>query len=334
VTTKDTARYFLAFGKVIESDIDLPLLTEISRPGPSGVEARIVVTNLPVSVPPVLISRDSALPVTLHRDGNQVVVALRRLGWLARLRKNPVTITLHPNAEKRDQQGVLGESESRVLADRVVTNVLPYLPQLWGKWGIHGAFLKTPAGAVMLLAPSGSGKSTLSHVLASDHGWQILDDDTSMMSSMSANVSVVPMGAKARLREDAAKLLGVDIDGLESYGGLKGLLRGRVSSPHQLPEDIHAFISLNPNDGNLVGPGQMQRPQCVALTGMEALHSIFESMFSLESDLRETLKDQLALSAELSQLPHVAISYRKGFHTPEQTAKEIVEALGKNLGLK
>ena len=334
MTRQFTGRHFLAFGRVIESDIALPLLSEVDQPALSEVKARIIVSTVPKKVPPGLISRDSSLSVTLHRERDRVVVALSHFGWLAYLRKNPATITLHPDSGQTVRQNDFVRLEGRVLGDRVVTNVLPYLPQLWGQWGIHGAYLDTQGGAVMLLASSGAGKSTLSQVLSRDYGWHILDDDTSMVLNSPPKVSFVPMGAEARLRADAAKYLGIDISRLESYSGGKGLLPRPRPRPHQPRADLRAFITLVPEGAHLVSSAELEQPECAALAAMDAMHSIFESMFSLESDLRSTIEDQLRLSAELSRLPHFALRYRKGTHTPEQTAQEIVRALAHNLGLK
>ena len=334
MTDQVSGRFFLAFGRVIESDIDLPLLAEIKSSEILRVEAQIVVDNNPIPVPPALISRNPAQSITFHRGPSQVVVVMHQLGWLARLWSASTTITLHPIARGVTSRGGAIRTANRVLSDRVVTNLLPYLPQLWGLWGIHGALLDTPGGGVMLLGPSWSGKSTLSQVLARDHGWWILDDDTSMVTEIEPPCSFAPMGAKARLREDAAMYLGIDIDSLESYSGRKGILSNEVQPRPHASQGVQAFVTVKPVDAPVRTISARTRPECTALSGLEAMHSIFESFFSIESDLRTVIQRQLSLSAKLSRIPHVSVRYSRGLHTPEQTAQEIASAIGPFLEVK
>lgn len=320
-------RYYFAFGRTIGSEVPLPLLTEVDQVAQSDVAARVVVSDTAMTPSEEAISGDRDQPVTMHRDGDQVLIAMNRLGWLGRLREAPTTITLHPDGRQPSTHSLTNPENVRVLGDRVVTNVLPYLPQLWGHFGIHGAFLDTPAGAVMLLAPSGSGKSTLSHVLAREHGWRILDDDTSMVTQAEPYCALIPMGAQSRLRKDAAEYLGIKVAGLDSYGGHKGLALGDVPTPVRDERVLQAFVTLSPDDSDSSDPAERNHPELNRMEPIESMHSIFESLFSLAPDNRGSIQSQLSLSATLAPMRHWRVRYRKGQHSPEDTASAIAAAL-------
>lgn len=313
----DERGYFLAFGRLIESALDLPLLASAERDTSQSPVVRVEFSFEPIAPVGEPIGGSDERVATLFRHGEAVVIVFNGWGWLARIHPAERVVTLHPDS-RQDEFALSDFLVRKVLGDRVVTTVFPYLPQLWGAIGIHGALLDSPHGGVLLLAHSGSGKSTLSQVLSRDLGWTLLDDDTSMVVTDGDQFLLTPMGARPRLRKDAALHLGLETNLLEGYAGLKGSIAWNNERAFTEPVPLRFLVTLRPlADGD---PAIERNPALQSLSGMEAMHSAFEGLFGLEADRRETIATQLHISAQLATLPSFTLSYRKGVHSPEETA--------------
>ena len=148
-------------------------------------------------------------------------------------------------------------------ADALVTNVLSRIPSLWGDLPLHSACLDTGSGLLLRCAMSGTGKSTLSQLLAARQGWTILDDDTSLLRVRDGDPEVVPMGARSRIRADAAAQLNLVGEILPGYAGAKqaldfvdfdssrvaGLVINAVVHLLALPADAEGFEALSTTRG-------------------------------------------------------------------------------------
>ena len=325
---------YRAFGQRLESDIELPLLSpcEKTRPfesserfPPTGISASIRVSDDALLVREPSIGGSDDTTFTMFREGSSVLMALNRTGWLARFNEGSVDITLHPDARVQDTSVARESRFSRVLGDRVVTSVVPFIPQLWGLIAVHGALLSSPAGGVLLVGKSGAGKSTLSQVLRRDFGWHVLDDDTSMVVSDGENIRLLPMGAKARLKRDAAEFLELPIEPLPGHGGGKGALRAD-SRPQPLEMGVtlsHTF-SLASDQEPGAAPADISVEQ---IEQVRALSALYESLFGLWPDRKEPIKELFRVSAELASVKSFSLAFSSGSHSPLDVARMVGQAV-------
>lgn len=328
----------LAFGRSIRSDVELPLL-QPAREGDAGEPAAALVVS-EQSVQPegekILGSDDTTM--TLFRSRDSVLVALNGTGWIAVLKPDSTTLTLHRDARQPDRHLADMALKSRVLGDRVVTGVVPFIPQLWGSIALHGSLLATPHGRVLLLGQSGRGKSTLSQVFQRDFGWRVLDDDTSMLLEQEGKpLRAVPMGAYSRLREDAAERLGIAVEALPGHGGGKGAVMRGVGTPdEQWPAQLVATCLLEPTDIDATqqDDSRTTHPDVVERPALSALHTLFESFFVLQADRQEQTKVLFRLAATLSSgLIHLRASFTRDVNTPEVVCAAITARLDDSAAL-
>ncbi len=325
-----------AFGRSIRSDFELPLLQPVEETEADEPAAHLVLSELAVEPEGEKILGSDDTTMTLFRSGQAVLIVLNGIGWIARLDPQSTTITFHPDARRSDPQVAQSALKSRVLGDRVVTSVIPFVPQLWGSIALHGSLLATPHGRVMLLGPSGRGKSTLSQVLQRDSGWKILDDDTSMLLDEEGKpFRAVPMGAYSRLRQDAAHSLSITIEALPGHGGGKGaVIQGGIGPDEAWPDQLVATCFLEPREAEASDPEGLSGGalEVVDLPGFRTLHVVFESLFMLQADLPDHTKTLFRLAANVSsRLTHLQAQYVRHVDTPEAVASAIAGKLDERL---
>ena len=105
------------------------------------------------------------------------------------------------------------------LAAILLTKVLPNVSLLRGYEALHASAVRSPDGAVVVLAPSGTGKTALALVLAR-LGWPLLSDDIVVLGRGQGAVLTHPgtphlnveESANARTTRGVARVLGV-LDG-------------------------------------------------------------------------------------------------------------------------
>ena len=324
---------YQAFGQLLESDIELPLLSpwDETRPLenseqvlPAGLSARIRVSHNSLLVQEPSIGGSDDTTFTMFREGSSVLMALNRTGWLARFNEGSVDITLHPDARVQDTSVARESRVSRVLGDRVVTSVVPFVPQLWGLIAVHGALLSSPAGGVLLVGKSGAGKSTLSQVLRRDFGWHVLDDDTSMVVSDGENIHLFPMGAKARLKKDAAEFLELPIEPLPGHGGGKGALRADSETrPLEIGATLSHTFSLASEQESGTVPADISVEQ---IEQVRAISALYESLFVLWPHRRESIEELFRVSAELASATNFSLAFSRTRHSPSEVAREVGQA--------
>lgn len=321
-----------AFGRTIRSQFELPLLQSVQDNNAHELAANLTLSELALEPQGEKILGSDDTTMTLFRSGSAVLIVLNGIGWIARLEPESTTVTLHPDSRMPDRQVADSVLESRVLGDRVVTSVIPFIPQLWGTIAVHGSLLATPFGRIMLLGPSGRGKSTLSQVLQRDFGWRILDDDTSMLvDEEAAPLRAFPMGAYSRLREDAAQNLGIAMQELPGHGGGKGaVIHEDIGLDEAWPAHLVATCFLEPRDAgtNHREDARQSPPEVSRLSSLSALNPVFESFFVLQADLPDQTKAVFRFAAKVSSdLSHLRASYIRHVNTPPEVAGAIVTQL-------
>ncbi len=315
----------LAFGRVVASDLDLPLLPSMEVTPGTDAEAHIILRDDPLRPTGDPIGGADTTTVTLYRQGEKNLLSLNGTGWLVLMAENIPVISLHPDARAHDSELQRRSVSTRILGDRVVTSVVPYMPVAWGRLGIHGSLMDSPVGAILLLGESGFGKSTISQILQRDHGWTVLDDDTSMLGEDDSHV-LTPMGALSRLRSEPSRTLGVPVVKLPGFGGHKSAV-DRTHFPTNWAQEypVAAVIQLGPNGSQWsVGPGELSL-QSVPST--RAMGGVFSSLFSLSPDRQAVVERQFRASAKWSSIPHYCLGYDKAVHPAQDTAEYLARRL-------
>ena len=147
---------------------------------------------------------------TTHRLPQRYVFDVHHAQIRVDISEDGRQLCVHPLSHESSTSGVDP-------ADAIVTNVLSRLPSLWGDLPVHSACLDVGSGLLLLCAVSGTGKSTLSQLLARRRGWTILDDDTSVVRVHDDEMKLLPMGARSRVRMDAAAELDLVGEPLHGY---------------------------------------------------------------------------------------------------------------------
>lgn len=316
------------FGRTLRSDLHLPLLDPLDLPAGTEPDISVSLSDTPLTPDEPKIGGSDDTTATIYRDRDGVLIALNTTGWVAAFRPGASTITVHPDARRDNRLALDSPENRRILGDRIVTGVLPYLPAHWGNLALHGAVLHSPFGGVLILGVSGFGKSTTSQILQRDFGWTILDDDTSMVEDLSRPV-LTPMGARPRIRKDAAARLGITTDALPGYKGHKGAaIRSEGDRPTTI--ELSAVVSLRPHgtDGSAAA-GVLTTER---ISAHHALGAVFESVFMLEPDRRDEVQRQFQLGAALSPVPHLRLFYDKSVHSPEESGAHLASAISHLVG--
>jgi hypothetical protein len=306
-------RVYRLFDRHLVSSIDLRLLSEETRP--SGLvepAVRLLVSEDSVAVSGAPIFGGSEFAVTYYDRGGRGYARLERTGHLAVVEPDGLTVTIHPEEGRESSEGpdVFGR-----IADRLVTGVLSRLPILWGFPSMHGAVLETSVGAVIIFGSSGNGKSTVSQILKRDYGWVLHDDDTVMVSEHLGGARLVPMGAAARIRQDAADYLQLSGMNLPGYHGGKLYLslsdRNSETGPTRLGLPV-ALFELSPGT-------HFHRRHITRLDSIDAVAALWGHMFRTNDSLEQRRACFRVVKA-LSESPYFRVHYRHGVDSAHDVA--------------
>lgn len=207
-------------------------------------------------------------------------------------------------------------------ADTLVTNVLSRLPSVWGEVPLHSACLDVGHGLLLLCAMSGTGKSTLSQHLTRAHGWPILDDDTSLVRVVvGGTLQVVPMGARSRIRADAAADLGLVGEPLSGYAGGKQVLpRVEFDADRVTSQGVAVVVHVLALPADADGEPAMSTVQGAATSGLVSLVRSTTPIDPLAPGHREAL---LRVGALLAARPTWLLTYRRGAASAADVATKI-----------
>lgn len=319
------AHSYIAFGATIASDVDLPLLLPAASTPGVDVAASLEFSDNPIAPQGSPVGGDNSTTMTLYASGDGIDIALNRTGWLAHLEPCRTVISIHRDAREPDGSRADKTAATRALGDRIVTSVIPYLPQLWDSVAIHGSLLSTPAGGVLLLGQSGFGKSTLSQVLVHSSSWSIRDDDTSMVVSGLDAPQLIPMGAASRVRSDVVARMNLEVENLPGHGNQKGAVV-RLAPLAFEPQTLSAVFSLDPTDPAVAPTGR--GPHVMPVAPLDAMGFIVSSLFTLWRHNTGVRQDAFRTAASLAVVPHYRLSFRQGSDSPEQVAELIRTKLG------
>jgi hypothetical protein len=308
-------RYRL-FNRVLESNLEINLLQEfhgnVSHESPV---VRIAVSSKPLEPRGELYIGGEGFPVSHFVGDTQDFAVLNNTGYVASISKDGLLVSVHPDS--RGDAGSTPETARRV-ADTLVTAVLSRLPIQWGTPAIHGATLSTPHGTVVVVGQSGYGKSTLSQVFQRDFSWELLDDDTVLIDAEAPIPTLVPMGAAARIRADAAANLQIQGDKLRGYSG------GKIAIPNiaQLGALANvgvampmAIVELSPAESDPILQVEVVDP-------VRAIPALWANVFTTDAS-REQSERRFRAAQLLAESRLVRATYQRGLHSPEALAQEI-----------
>jgi hypothetical protein len=312
-----TLHFHRAFDKVVASQQRLRLLPECE---PTDPDVTITWSDEDLEVDPV----PGAL--VWHRKPSGYVVEAPHARILVRVDSAGRHLVVHPGQRQLDlaevglpsiPQALLGTP--RLAADTIVTNVLTALPALWGRVTVHSAALETDAGVVMLCARTGWGKTTVSQWLGR-RGWTVLDDDSSTVELTASGLRIVPMGARARVRADAADRLGVTGEPLPGYAGGKRAMSTGDSRPRDHVAATVHLVQL-PEDSD--GPDLAIEP----IPATTALVSLSRSMMVIDRQDPQARALRVHTAQALTQAPAFSVVYRREAVHPDDVAAGIQSAV-------
>ena len=311
-------RHYRLFDRILESPLEISLLQEMKvvaagrRP---PVSLRL--SSLPIIPEGEVSFGGEEWPLTYYSGSRADYADFHGTGQIAAIDKSGTEVTVHPRAETSDS---LSPESSRRVVDSLVTTVFSRIPILWGTPPIHGATLRSPQGTILLLGESGHGKSTLSQILQRDYSWLILDDDTATLQTDAEEPYLVPMGAAARLRKDAASHLSIKGAQLPGYAGGKVFIPTDppVESSHQattLP--LFAIFKLVPETNSLY---------VEKVDPVDALAATWDAVFTSDASLHQR-RLRFRASSQLANYPLFKVHYAKGSHSPESVARVLVHQI-------
>jgi hypothetical protein len=305
------------YDKAVASPVRLRLLPEIDAAPDVTVDWSEEILDLAPS--PRLL--------TWHRTDGGYILDAPASGIVVEVDATGSRLTVHPNAREVDLADFgypslpsVVRGTQRLAADTLVTNALTALPVLWGRVALHSATLSADSGVVMLCGRSGWGKSTLSQHLRLS-GMELLDDDSASVQISGDGLVVVPMGARARVRQDAAEGLGVRGETLPGYADGKQALTSvpQVAAHEQIAATFH-LVQL---------PRDSEREPLVVkrLDPAQALVTASRSMYVLDRDDEPAREVRFRTAAQLAQFPAYSVVYCRDEVRPAQVAAAIVAAV-------
>jgi hypothetical protein len=306
------------FDKVLVSDLQHLLLEQFE--GEEVGDADVV--KLTIS-PEVFEPRgdavldDSGLGLKILSDGSRSFFLFEQFSVVAVVDSSGMSVTLHPT----DLLKPINLQTKQILDARVVTWVLSRLPILWGTPSIHGANMSFTQGSLLLLGKSGAGKSTLSQHLSRTFGASLHDDDTSLINLGTNPVSLVPMGAAARIRSDAAESMNLHGRSLPKYAGEKIALSKDRGATKRKPLSLRVIIEVVqlPESASGTHDGT---PTLRRMTNGEAMLTVDSHLFRTDLSAGQRRLSFLA-AIQLSLIPTWRLTYVLGSCSPEETARTI-----------
>lgn len=314
------------FDRQLISDIELSLLL----PLPEGTAIEESAIRLSLNMTPYTPSGSVVLEAPgqptriLFQDPFSIFV-INELDFIAIVSADGLSVELRPSAEGRANSEVALKSET--LGDRMVTTILSRIPILWGTPSIHGATLSWPSGSILLLGKSGVGKSTLSQHLCAKYGATIHDDDTAIPRLQGDELTPIPMGGAARLRQDAAKNLGLNGRALPGYSGSKIALRRDADQEPVSAPPVTAVVEIIAIEDSPGGKETLP-PKSELLNPVLAIPMAWGHVFT--TNLSKQQSSLRFKSAHLiATIPVHRISYQRGVHGVDSVAQQIAGLLGR-----
>lgn len=309
------------FDRQLISDIELSLLMHL----PEGTVTEDSAIRLSLNMAPytpsgsvVLESPGQPTKILFHDPFS--IFVINDLDFIAIVSADGLSVELRPNAEggANPQAGL----ESTTLGDRVVTSILSRIPILWGTPSIHGATLSWTGGSILLLGESGVGKSTLSQYLSANHGARIHDDDTAILTLQGNELVPIPMGGAARLRQDAAKALGLTGRVLPGYSGGKIALRREADQEPVEAPPLTAVVEVIATENSPAGATSLP-PESEHLSPTFALPMAWAHIFTTNLSKNQSSTRFKYAHLIAGTVPVHRIAYQRGVHTVDSVAQQI-----------
>ena len=306
---------FQMFDRRVWSDRPLRLLAPADSTSPAADSDMFVEWNdHTLEVPSGSTTVMNSAWFTTHRFPQRYVFDMHYAGLRVDITDSGRHVRVHPLTA--DVSGRLSDP-----ADTLVTNVLSRLPSVWGEVPLHSACLDVGHGLLLLCAMSGTGKSTLSQHLTRAHGWPILDDDTSVVRVVGGALQVVPMGARSRIRADAADDLGLVGEQLTGYAGGKQMLpRVAFDRERVARQSVAAVVHVLAVPAETEGVLPMSTMQGAATSGLVSLVRSTTPIDPLAPGHRQEL---LRVGALMAARPTWLLTYQRGAVSASDIAAEI-----------
>lgn len=254
------------------------------------------------------------------RAKNGVWAVLPRTGFVVWVPKNGTRLTVHPDSSQMSNHDQAAQP-CRDVANSLVTGLLSRLPAMWGEVPLHAAMLKAPGGFMLLSGVSGVGKSTLSQLLASRHGWTILDDDTCMASIHDGELKVTPMGGRARIRADAANRL--QLAGLSLSGYADGKVMVQIEQPAVILSERTPVIALFHLSRNNECSSKRTFNSCITrLDTVNAVMQATTTAIGLDRESLQWLTNRFHVAAQFGKTANYLLRYDQS-QTPEEITDDI-----------
>lgn len=237
-------------------------------------------------------------------------VAQRDLGW-ARETRDGIIAGWNAFAEyrvERDSVMVTCEVDEVQAAEAFVLSVLPMALPLFGLEPMHGAAVLTGSGALLVLGVSGSGKSSIAASLE-ERAFPLLAEDA---CAFDHEMSLWPGLPTLAPRWDSAGQ-----SALAPYDEKMLRLASRHTSHPQKPA---AVVLLQPTPGL---PSPRSRP----IPSTKAFPLLLEQVRHPWLLAQERQALQMAVVAQLSQLPVMSLELDPGTAAPQHSADAILEWL-------
>lgn len=303
---------YLALGRVVESDLPLPLDASTRQEGEvvisrSKTKARsdgeAVFQNL-------TLEGETLYTVRLYPE--TYVWEYPRLGTFEVTRDGSTISWWVPGAEEQD------------VATLLCGPILGFALQLQGLTGLHGTALVKDGCALGLLAPSGYGKSTLATVLLR-RGLDLLTDDVLATEVTESGVFVLPSRPQLKLWPDSVKQLlpGAAAEPLTNY---LSWLDKRVYTPSaqadylSQPARLTAMFALVPSDSSAPIEINMLRGKLALITLLGLGYQA--GQLSRESKLVDSRMDHLGKLAE--RVPLYTLTCPRSFERLDELADLLV----------
>lgn len=314
--------FYRLFDRKLISEIALPLLRPwVEGEASTKTDVKLNFSALAIEPSGSIVFENPRISLRVLFDGLNSLFILSPQPFVAVVDPLGEEVTVHPLVNLELDKNI----QEFDLASKLVTWVLSHIPILWGTPAIHGAALSLQEKSILLLGDSGVGKSTLSQYLARDFGFTLHDDDTSCIGVDITDLILIPMGAAARLRQDAANELNVTGRALKGYAGEKIALEQKPERIVEKPAQLSAIFLLEPSEAFLPSRDSYL-PTAVQLEPLKAIIQITPHIFLTSADARQR-EVQFQFAHALSRKPTFSLHFAHKTHSPQQVAAVINKIL-------